>query len=252
MDVWFKIRHVISCPFLFNEGVLNKKMRSTDAVISELEQLILSGAFAYGEKLPAERTLMERFNVGRNVVREAISALSRNGLLETKPRHRPIVAYSGQDTALDSLTVFVQHFLDGEGGYEQLFNSRIFIEAALCRHAALHARKEDIQNLREALRNNKEAIDDADLFYQTDVLFHKVLYEIPRNPVFTILQKIYVSWLAKYWSRIKRDPELNMMNYKRHEAILEAIVDRDPDEAERAMHNHLNNSWGLAKDALKD
>mgnify|MGYP002825178345 CR=1 FL=1 len=37
----------------------------------------------------------------------------------------------------------------------------------------------------EALARNADAIEDSDAFYATDVSFHRVLYEISGNPVFT-------------------------------------------------------------------
>ncbi len=226
---------------------LNLNARNTDIVIGKLEKLILSGVFSPGEKLPSERDLMERFGVGRNAVREAIAALSRNGLLDTRPRFRPVVAYDGQRTAINILDGFVQNFIDQEGGFKHLFNSRAFIEAALCRHAALHARKDDIQRLREALAKNKAAISDSEAFYKTDVSYHRILYEIPKNPVFPTLHTAYVSWLSGHWAKMKRGSELNRLTYAGHEAIFNAIVDRDPDEAESALQNHLNVAWEQVK-----
>lgn len=231
---------------------MEQKLRSADVVIRKLEKLILSGSFSPGEKLPSERDLMERFGVGRNAIREAIAALSRNGLLDTRPRFRPVVAYTGEQTAINILDGFVQHFIGQERGFEHLFNSRFFIEAALCRHAALHARKDDIQSLREALLKNKAKIHDSEAFYMTDVVFHRVLYKIPKNPIFPTLHTAYVSWLSKYWAKMKKGAELNRLTYSGHEAIFNAIVDRDPDEAERALNNHMNLAWGQVKSTFND
>lgn len=227
-------------------------IRNTDVVIGKLEKLILNGDLSPGEKLPPERKLMEQFNVSRNVIRESIAALSRNGLLITRPRFRPVVADNDGQTAINVLDGFVQHFIDQERGFEHLFNSRVFVEAALCRHAALHARKDDIHRLKEALAENKEAVEDYIEFYRTDVSFHRILYEIPKNPIFLTLHIAYVSWLSKHWGKMKRGPELNRLIYAGHEVILNAIVDRDPDEAEKSLHNHLNVAWEQVKFTFRD
>ena len=226
---------------------MQKHTPNNDDVFSKMQRMILDGHFANGEKLPSERALMERFSVGRNVVRESIAALSKIGLLETKPRHRPIVTYTGQETAIDTVEGFLRHFLSDKTGFEHLFNSRLFIEAALCRHAALHARKEDIHKLRAALEKNKQAIHNSIEFYRTDVLFHKILYEIPRNPVFTTIQKAYVSWLVRHWAQMERGNELNALTFSGHEAIFNAIVERDPDAAEKALQDHLRIAWEQVK-----
>ncbi|WP_135076463.1 FCD domain-containing protein [Terasakiella sp. SH-1] len=217
--------------------------RKTDFVIAELEQKILDGTFAQGEMLPSERDLMDRFGVGRNIIREAISSLSRNGLLITKPRHRPVVAQAGYDTALESLSALVHHFMNEDGGFKNLYDSRIFIETSLSRYAALNARKDDIARLKEALENNRAAMENPEEFYRTDVLFHKVLYEIPKNPIYTALQNAYVSWLSGHWPKMERGVEINKVTFAGHEAVYNAILERDPDGAEEAMHNHLKVAW---------
>jgi DNA-binding FadR family transcriptional regulator len=120
---------------------------------------------------------------------------------------------------------------------------RVFLEAALVRNAALHARKDDITALRMALAANERAIADSKSFYATDVAFHAVLYDISRNPVFPSLHKAFTSWLAPHWERMLRSPERNRVNYLAHRAIFDGIVDRDPDAAERALQSHLGAAW---------
>ena len=213
--------------------------RKTDFVIQELERLILDDVFKQGERLPAERELMTRFGVGRNAIREAIASLSRNGMLITRPRHRPIVAPTGYETAIGNLSAMVQHFVSQDQGYKHLFDSRVFVELGLCRYAALNARKDDIIKLKKALEENRLAMKDPQDFYRTDILFHKILYEIPKNPIFPALHNAYVSWLSGHWPKMKRGEEINRITFSGHEAIYNAIVDRDPDAAEKALQTHL-------------
>jgi DNA-binding FadR family transcriptional regulator len=78
------------------------------------------------------------------------------------------------------------------------------------------------------------------------------LYEIPENPIFLTLQTAYVSWLSVHWVKIKGGAELNRLIYSGHEAIFNAIVDRDPDEAERELNNHLRVAWERVKYTLND
>lgn len=66
------------------------------------------------------------------------------------------------------------------GGVKSLYDIRIFLEAALVRHAAKHARKEDIEAPKQALDANEAAIPDSQRFYCTDV---------PFTPCFTTSRK---------------------------------------------------------------
>ncbi len=217
--------------------------RAADLVIARLEEQIMSGLLEDRAPLPAERTLMEQFGASRTVIREAIATLSNRGLIESRPRFRPIVRKPDYETALTAVGGIVRHLLTERGGVKNLYDSRIFIERALVRQAALAAQKDDIAKLKAALAANEAAIDDSEAFYATDVAFHGVLYRIPRNPIFPAVHEGYTSWLAPHWEKMLRSPERNLVNYRSHRAILDAILERDPDGAEEALANHLRAAW---------
>jgi GntR family transcriptional regulator, sialic acid-inducible nan operon repressor len=225
------------------EVVSRATARAADAVVARIESRISAGELADGGFLPAERELMAEYGISRTVVREAVARLASRGLIEARHRFRPIVRRPGYDAALSAVGGVVSHLLSQVGGVKNLYDTRVFLEAALVRNAALHARKDDIAALRTALNANEKAIPDSERFYTTDVAFHAVLYEIPRNPVFPSVHRAFTSWLAPHWERMLRSPERNRINYLSHREILEGIVERDPDSAERALQNHLGAAW---------
>jgi DNA-binding FadR family transcriptional regulator len=227
-----------------NTGLVSSAaVRAADAVVASLEARIVSGDLVDGAYLPAERELMAAHGISRTVVREAIARLSSRGLIEARHRFRPVVRRPGYDAALTAVGGIVGHLLSGSAGVKNLYDVRVFMEAALVRNAALHARKEDIAALRAALAANEQAIPDSALFYATDVAFHAVLYDVPKNPVFPSVHRAFTSWLAPHWERMLRSPERNRVNYLSHHDIFEAVVERDPDGAERALQNHLAAAW---------
>lgn len=222
----------------------DSECRAADAIIREIEQQIVSGKLPDQTPLPSERSLMVQFSTSRTVVREAITALSNRGLIENRPRFRPVVKKPGFDTAIVAMSGIVKHLLGQQSGVKNLFDSRVFIERQLVRDAATRARKPDIDNLTAALRDNKDAISSGNDFYLTDSAFHGVLYQIPGNPVFPAVQhEAYTGWLAPPWIEMPRSPERNLLNYRSHEAIYNAIVARDPETAEAALLRHLTTVW---------
>jgi DNA-binding FadR family transcriptional regulator len=221
--------------------------RRADAVTEELARLIQAGGLPEGAHLPPERDLMQRFGVSRAAVREAIAALANRGLVETRLGHRPIVRKPDYAVAIGRLGELVGHLVEDRGGVRNLFESRIFLEAALARHAARHARREDIAELRLALAANRAAIGDPVRFDETDVAFHATLYRIPGNPIFPAVHKAYVDWLMSHWRAMRRGPEIDRMNHAGHQAILDAIEMRDPDGAEEALRRHLNAAWEVVR-----
>lgn len=217
--------------------------RAADQVVRAMAQRIRDGSIAHGEPLPAERDLMAEFNISRTVAREAVSILSSQGLIDAKPRHRPVVRKPGFDAAMDAASSIVGNLLLQPSGVRNLFESRILVEASLVRSAAEVATKQDISNLKNALMANEAAIEDSDLFYRTDMEFHQVFYQISGNPVWPAVHRAYSTWLAPQWGQMPRLAQRNKANFAAHSAILEAILMRDADAAEAALKSHLAEAW---------
>lgn len=223
------------------DGPLAK--RAADDIVSALAARIASGELADRAPLPAERDLMKEFGASRTVIREAISALSARGLVESRPRFRPIVRKPGYTEVLQAAGKVVPHLLSQEGGVRNLYDTRVFLERALVREAASAATKDDITVLRTTLAANESSIEDSLAFYETDTAFHGALYRMSGNPVFPAIHEGFTGWLAPHWKQMLRSPERNKVNYLAHKAIFDAILERDPDAADKALTRHLNAAW---------
>jgi len=221
--------------------------RRSDAVAEALMRMIQAGDLQEGDRLPAERDLMLRYGVSRSAVREAILALANRGLLLTRLGHRPIVCKPDYEIAIDRVGNLVGHLVVERNGVWNLFESRIFFEAALARWAASHAKRDDIEELRGALEANRLAIGHSLPFDETDAAFPAVLYRIPGNPIYPAVHKAYVEWLVQHWRSMKRGADIDRMNHAGHEAIFEAIATRDPDGAEEALRRHLVAAWEFVR-----
>lgn len=220
-----------------------KSRRAADGLIQVFEKQILDGTLRVGEPLPPEREIVQTYGVSRTVVREAVLALSNKGLVDARPRFRPVVRKPGYDAALQAVGSAATRLLSAPGGVKNLFDLRIMMEAALVRQAALEADKDQIAKLKDALRANEAAIADSETFYETDIGFHGVLYEIPDNPLLPSIQRAYTDWLSSHWRKMPRQPDRNRENYVAHARIFDAILLRDPDAAEQALRAHLASAW---------
>ena len=226
--------------------------RAADVIARDLERRIISGELPDNTPLPAEKDLGSEYGASRTVVREAITALTNRGMLENRPRFRPIVKKPGFDAAFSNMGGIVQHLTNAQQGVETLYKSRIFLERALVREAAVRAQSTDIRDLRAALASNKAAIHNPQDFYATDTEFHRIFYRIPRNPIFPAVHDAYTQWLSEHWNKMERSPERNTINYESHKAIYEAILERDPDAAESQLEKHLENAWDQVKTTFED
>jgi DNA-binding FadR family transcriptional regulator len=226
--------------------------RAADAVVRGIEARIVAGDLAPGAPLPPERDLIDAYGVSRTVVREAVARLASRGLVESRPRYRPVVRRPGVEAALAAIDGVVVHLLREAAGVRSLYETRILLEGALVRQAATRARKEDLAALDAALRVNEAAIPDAEAFYASDTAFHGVLYEVPRNPVLPAVHRAFTAWLAPHWSLMPRSVERNRINWLRHRDIARAIRERDPDAAEAALNAHLAAAWEYVRGTFAD
>ena len=108
------------------------------------------------------------------------------------------------------------------------------------RYAAEKADERDLERLRAALEANRGALGDVDEFKRTDIAFHYVLAEIPRNPIFPAIHNAIAEWLTEQRRTTLRIPGQTEIAYKAHERIYRAIASRSADKAEKAMTAHLD------------
>ena len=216
-----------------------ERQKLSDQVVALLEDEIVRGVRPLGDQLPSEREMMRLFGVGRPAIREALFALRRKGLVEVGNGTRARVTQPTPAAILGELSGAARHLLEQSGGQQHFQEARSFFEIALARYAARHATTKDLAQLEAALAANRATIDDLPAFKHTDIDFHFVLAEIPRNPIFPAIHDAMVDWLTN-----QRDVTLQVAGQVRiacraHERIFKAIASRDADAAEKTMAAHL-------------
>lgn len=221
--------------------------RAADKLFRHFVAMIQSGELGEGDTLPPEREIVERHGVSRTVVRETFQALANKGLVEARPRYRPVVRRPDFDAAFETVDTVVSHMLAAPDGVRNLFETRILVEAALAREAAKVASESDLQALHTALAANEAVQGDNEMFFKTDVAFHGVLFQIARNPVLMSVHRAYTTWLAPQWTKMPRNPTRNARNYRSHKAIYEGILAGDPDAAEAAIRLHMDDAWAQVR-----
>ncbi|EGR7965955.1 transcriptional regulator NanR [Vibrio vulnificus] len=219
------------------------KRKLSDIVEEELELMIRQGEFSEGEQLPSERDLMGMFDVGRPSIREALSALSRKGLVKIASGERARVCRPSADTIISELSGMAKDFLLQPGGIKNFEQLRQFFESSLVRYAAQNATEEQLEALEKALEKNQRSLSNPELFSKTDVVFHRVLASIPGNPIFMAVYQAMVDWLITARPPVKDPIALAKMSYGHHKAIVDAIKSHDPDKAEEALKCHLDNVY---------
>jgi DNA-binding FadR family transcriptional regulator len=209
-------------------------------VQERLLQRINAGEIRPGEQLPSERELMEFYGVGRVAVREALQELARSGIVEISHGERARVVVPTARLLIQQMAEGTRHLLRMQPEMlDHMKDARLFLETGMVRLAAQRATPEDVVALRERWQRHHDAMQDLEHFIERDMQFHREIARISGNPIFPAIVEAMFGWADEYYRSIVRAPGVESVTLAEHERIVQAIEQRDPDAAERAMRDHL-------------
>ena len=225
-----------------NKGLVSEVMESLAASIR-------SGEIKPGDKLPTESEIVARFDVSRTVVREAISRLQANRLVETK---HGIGTFALAIT--ESRTFgFADIDLATVSDVIALLELRISLETEAAGLAAQRRNEQNLQAMREMLEAFASAIEEESDALPSDFQFHMEVARATGNRHFVDLMN-YLGTMIIPRARVNTPnsaPEGRLAYLRRihgeHENIYSAIRNQDPESARAAMRTHLANSKGRLK-----
>jgi GntR family transcriptional repressor for pyruvate dehydrogenase complex len=216
-----------------------------DQAIAKIKELISSGAFTAGAKLPTERELTQRFGVSRSSLREAVRALTLVGVLEPRVGDGTYVTTLEPDLLLTGIA-FVGDLARAESLLE-LHDVRRILEPEATRRAAPRLTAEDFARLEECLQR-MEMADSVPAFIAADTEFHRVILDACGSRTLASLIKNLSSGTARarmWQSVVARDAvEATVAS---HWSIYNALLARDADRAAAADVMHL----GIAEEWLR-
>jgi GntR family transcriptional repressor for pyruvate dehydrogenase complex len=235
------------------------RRRRSHEIVELLEKAITSGEYSVGSQLPSEKTLAERFGVGRPSIREALFLLQQQGFVDVTSGSRARVTAPTSSFLIGQLTGFVKRISATAPGQAQMEEARLLFEAGVAWQAAQVATDEDIARLKKALDANVSSLGNTADFIRTDVAFHYELNVITRNPVFAAVYDILVEWLLDQRTITIHMPDADRLSVRDHTSIYEAVAAHDPMRAFHEMGSHLrlisqlyHESKRLSEEILRD
>lgn len=227
-----------------SEPIVRRKL--SDEVFLRLKQLIVSGELQPGDEMPSERELMERFEVGRPAIREAMQALSNIGLVAISHGERAKVLELTARSVIRQVDMAAKIMIaSSRDSLEHLKNARILFERGVVREAAAKAGSEEVAQLRATLAQQVEYRDDAERFIATDMKLHTQIAAISGNPIYVAVSEAMLGWLREYHTEMLIWTGKEKYTLAEHREIIDRIEARDADGAEAAMVKHLERSRAL-------
>jgi DNA-binding FadR family transcriptional regulator len=191
-----------------------------------------------GASLPSEAAMLDRFDIGRGSLREALRILEVNGLvtIKTGPGGGPIVAPMNPRNFGQMWTLHLQSI---GATYRELLDARIEYEALLARKAAEMTGEEAGASVRASMERSSQPTPDDALYAALTSGFHATVCNAAGNPVLALAANAIQSIWAVRVTTVLFSPEDRPRVHQEHEAIAKAIEKHDGRRAERLMREHL-------------
>jgi DNA-binding FadR family transcriptional regulator len=216
--------------------------RRTEKISENVARQILRDiqqqGLAPGSMLPPESAMLERFDIGRGSLREALRILEVNGLvtIKTGPGGGPIVGAPDPRNFGQMSTLHLQSI---GATYRQLLDARVEYESLLARRAAEQEGDDVGRRVREAAEYSKQPVPDDDRYASIASGFHAAVCDAGGNPVLALAANSIQSIWSQRVTSVLFSPEDRPAVFAQHEAITRAIERHDGKRAERLMREHM-------------
>jgi DNA-binding FadR family transcriptional regulator len=188
-------------------------------IVKKIRAIIVEDGLKSGDKIPSERELSDRLNVGRSSVREALRALELLGLIETKRGEGTFIKDFKEHHLVELLGTFI---LEQDKTKSDLLETKQEIEKTGIQLFEKKAVQKDYETL--------QAVIDTPSFTRT--VFFKTMVEIVDN---SLILRIW-TLVNSYALIIVKD---NMIESDVFERLLQAMKDKKVEQALTLYENHF-------------
>jgi DNA-binding FadR family transcriptional regulator len=198
-------------------------------------EAIVAGRYPVGAAIPPEPILCDELGISRTVVREAIKSLIAKGLLVAGPKVGTRVLPADSWNWFDPDVVAWQTKAGLTRGFlRDLQELRRVIEPAAVRMAAERATTKDIAELETAYAGMKQAVEHGGDYVTSDLHFHQGLLRAGGNRMMVQMSKAIGALLRTSFEISTSRPDGPTLSLPLHRAVLDAVIARAPQKAERA------------------
>jgi len=206
---------------------LNVNTVLKDRVYEALKTAISSIDVYADEATPKldERRLAEELGVSRTPIREALTRLEQEGLVQNIPRRGAFVVRKTKKEILEMVCVWSA------------------LEGLAARMATVRASDEELAGLRTmfgTLKDSEGATAHIDEYSEKNILFHQAIIRLSKCDLLVDIAESLFVHIHSIRSRTIRERERVSDSIIDHMHIIEALEQHDGDLAERYVREHTN------------
>lgn len=194
-------------------------------VFNQIREAILEGEYKPGDVL-RESTIAQKMNVSRTPVREAIRQLELEGLVHSIPNKETIVSGITNEDVHDILMI------------------RTRLEGLAARYAAERITDKEIKEMEEVLALTEFYVSREDIneLKGLDHKFHEIMYKATDSKILNHVLSDFHDYIQNARKTSIATPGRAKRLLQEHHDIYEAIKQRDADQAEKLLNQHIANA----------
>ena len=214
-------------------------------VMEEIRNLIASGAYSPGDKIPTEEELARQFGIGRSSIREAIKIFNYLGILESRAALGTFV----QDRSRISSEALTWSLLLGSDELTEIIDIRGAIELWSLNRLADSLKANDpsaqkfIDKMQSIVDGMKDAADSKNRkkLREADYSFHLTVIESSHIPLFISIYEILRSFLNEEIKKSQDKYSDLKQIYREHNELLKTIKTGKKLKINHAYMAHIAN-----------
>lgn len=223
-------------------GSGNELATLADRVTELLLNQIRKGMYPVNARLPTEKFMTEQYGVSRTVIREAISRLKSEGLVETRQGSGTVVL----DPAAAEVFRLGRDNDSPALGIVRILELRRGIEAEMAALAAERRTDQQMGEIRRALHDIDRAVEAGGDGVEEDLAFHLAVSRATGNPHYTELLGMLTRSLRDAIGLTRRNEarrsDLTAQVRTEHAEICAAIEAGDVQRSRQAAFSHMHNT----------
>jgi GntR family transcriptional repressor for pyruvate dehydrogenase complex len=216
-----------------------EKRKTADFVFEEIKRMISSGEVKPGQKLPDQYTFSSQLGVSRTCLREALSGLTRLGLIEQRPKVGTIVKSQISPYLSEYLT---PPLISDQQATTELLEARRYIEIDAVELAVKNATSEELEELDQLIKRMVAAVKTKNIgdYSECDAMLHFSIAKASHN---RFIVHTYINLRGIMEQYIRESfvvfPYMLGETMKYHSGIVQAIKARNTKKAKTRMRKHI-------------
>lgn len=222
-------------------------------VAEAIKEWVVEQGLQAGNRLPGEAELIERFNMSKGTIREAMRILEAQGLIKTRtgPGGGSFVHEVSRQRAKALLG---NYFYFKELTIGDIYQLRLTLEPELAASLAGKLPEDILRQLEENIAEYSQPatnLDEERTQHVASLRFHAILAEQAGNPLLGFVIDFMVNLLSDLtvYRRLYSPPnvELWKQGHDHQQALVMALRDGNGETARAIMTDHMETAWKLMR-----